>query len=75
MGPTLVWYLRGAGAGVTWAWEVAAASTEPTAGLPEEVVAAGTTATAATMAGVAVVSAGSGLGLDSPIGEGEEWRT
>ena len=29
VGPTLVWYLRGAGASATGAWEAAAASAEP----------------------------------------------
>ena len=66
VGPTLVWYLRGAGASATGAWEAAAASAEPTAGLPEATVTAGIAAVAAAVAGVAAMSVGSGLGLDLP---------
>ena len=84
--PTLVWYLRGAGAAATEAWEAVVASAEPTAGLPGATAAAGTAAVAAAVvraaavavvagAGAAAVSAGSGLGLDPPVGGGEEWRT
>ena len=85
-GPTLVLYLRGAGA--TEAWGAAAASAEPTTGLlwvaavvavgagmvAAAVAAAGAgTATAAVVA-IAVVVAG-GPGLEPPAGEGEDCLT
>ena len=81
MRPTLVMYLRGAGAAATGAWEAAVASTEPMAGLPGETATAGTTTVAAVVAraattivaGAAAVSVGSGLGLDPLVGGGEEW--
>ena len=55
-GPTLVWYLRRVGAAAIEAWDVAAASTGPTAGLPWAAAGAtvakeGTVATAGVVVG------------------------
>ena len=68
-GPTLVLYLRGAGAVGTEAWGTVAASAGPMAGLPWAAVRA-----AATVVGGGVAAA-AGPGLDLPAGGGEELRT
>ena len=74
-GPTLVWYLCGAGATTIEAWEAAAASAEPPAGLPWAVAGAaaavggGIVAAAATMVGEGAAAAVARPGLDPPQGE------
>ena len=78
-GPTLIWYLREAGAAATEAWDVVVASAGPTVGLPWVAVGAvaaveGTTVAAATVVGGGA-AATAGLGLDLPTGGGEELRT
>ena len=78
IGPTLVWYLRGARAVATKAWEAAAPSVEPMAGLPwaaawaVAAVGGGTAAVAVVVVGEGAATAAADPELDSPIGGGEE---
>ena len=78
MGPTLVAYLRGAGAGVVGFVEATTATA--VAGMAGALWLAATTvvgvaAAAVVSRGVAVAAVGSGPGLDPPIRGGEERRT
>ena len=68
VGPTLIAYLRGAGAGAIGTVE---ATTTAAAGTPWL---AATTAVGAAVAAIAVAT-GSRPGLDPPARGGEEWRT
>ena len=89
MGPTLVAYLRGVGAGATRTVEVTTneaaadmvgalrlAATAAMGAAAAAVAAVGVATVAATgvTAAPTVIGVGSGLGLDPP-GGGEEWRT
>ena len=69
-GPTLVWYLCGVEAATTEAWDVAAASAGPTAGLP--LVAAGAEAARenTTAAAVVVVEGGVAAAVATVVGGG-----
>ena len=77
IGPTLVWYLRGAGAVATEAWEAVTAFAEPTAGLPwaaawAAVVVGGGTAAATAVVGEGAAAVAAGPRLDPSAGGGEE---